>query len=119
MCYLRESLRDSIFEPIAENAIKQFKARSMTVRDTKKPWSPEFVVGRALAVAARNHAYADFKRIMVWRNYKEFESRAVEFGIKGERNDARFSKQPRPPRSARPMGAHGAPHRRARCRRGF
>ena len=119
MCYLRESLRDSIFEPIAENAIKQFKARSMTVRDTKKPWSPEFVVGRALAVAARNHAYEDFKRIMVWRNYKEFESRAVEFGIKGERNDARFSKQPRPPRSARPMGAHGAPHRRARCRRGF
>ena len=85
MCYLRESLRGSIFEPVAENAIKQFKARSMTVRDMKKPWSPEFVIGRALAVAARNHAYADFKRIIVWSNYKEFESRAVEFGIKGER----------------------------------
>lgn len=85
MCYLKESFADHIIEPIAENALKQLKARSMTVQDTKKPWSSEFVVGRALAVAARNHAYADFHRIMSLRNYKEFESRAVEFATKGER----------------------------------
>lgn len=84
MCYLRESLRDSIFEPVAENAIKQFKARTMTVRDMKKPWSPDSP-DSCHSRRCANHAYADFKRIIVWRNYKEFESRAVEFGIKGER----------------------------------